>query len=226
MPGQLVLDLGCGVGDVAELLVERGAQVVGLDLNEESLAAARSRGLARAEFRAKDLRALPAPEQLVGAVDGLWSGFSLAYFTDPEPVVRGWLRHLRPGGWITLVEIDDLFAHEPLDARARELLEGYVEQGLTQSRYDFRMGRRLTDVLSACGCSLLAAGALRDLEFARNGALDAEVLAGWSERFDYMTLLRQHCAAEFDNVRAQFLDALRSPAHRSRSSVRFAVAVK
>jgi 2-polyprenyl-3-methyl-5-hydroxy-6-metoxy-1,4-benzoquinol methylase len=43
--GQLVLDLGCAVGDLAGELVARGARVIGVDLNEELLQEARRSAL-------------------------------------------------------------------------------------------------------------------------------------------------------------------------------------
>ena len=58
LEGQTVLDLGCGIGDMAASLVARGAHVIGLDLNvigldlnEELIQEARSRGLANAVSR-------------------------------------------------------------------------------------------------------------------------------------------------------------------------------
>lgn len=57
--GQTILDLGCGVGDLAAELVARGARVIGVDMNEELLREARSRQLPNAEFRLGDLRVLP-----------------------------------------------------------------------------------------------------------------------------------------------------------------------
>lgn len=47
--GQLVLDLGCAVGDQAAELVARGARVIGIDGNEELLRHARSRSLENAD---------------------------------------------------------------------------------------------------------------------------------------------------------------------------------
>lgn len=44
--GQLVLDLGCGVGDQAFELAARGASVIGIDANEELLATARAKSSA------------------------------------------------------------------------------------------------------------------------------------------------------------------------------------
>lgn len=221
--GHRVLDLGCGIGDVAALLCERGARVTGIDLHDESLAFARSRNLPRATFAAHDLRALPDAAALGGPFDGIWSGFSLAYFPDPLPVLRAWLERLAPGGWIALVEIDDLFAHEPVGARTRELLTSYADEALAAGRYDFRMGRRLRPLLESLGCEVLAAGALRDREFACDGPIDADVLLGWTERFDLMKLLPVHCGSEFARVRAEFLAALQSPAHRALGSVQFAI---
>jgi SAM-dependent methyltransferase len=221
--GDRVLDLGCGIGDAAALLGERGARVVGVDLQEESLAAARARNLPNATFAVCDLRALPDASALGGPFDGLWSGFSLAYFTDPLPVLQAWLERLRPGGWIAIVEIDDLFAHEPVGARTRELLESYADDALAAGRYDFRMGRRLRSLLETLGCSVLAGGALDDREFACDGPVDDEVLLGWSERFELMKLLPVYCGPEFARVRAEFLGALQSPAHRARGSVQFVV---
>jgi SAM-dependent methyltransferase len=50
-PGQKVLDLGCAAGDLAAELVARGAFVIGVDLNEELLQAARAKGLSNARER-------------------------------------------------------------------------------------------------------------------------------------------------------------------------------
>ena len=57
-PGQKILDLGCAAGDLAAELVARGAFVIGVDLNEELLQAARAKGLSNAEFLLGELRAL------------------------------------------------------------------------------------------------------------------------------------------------------------------------
>ena len=95
--GQLVLDLGCGVGDQAAELVARGAQVIGIDINDELLTEARSRSLENAQFLRCDLRALG---DLGAAADGLWCSFAAAYFTDLVATLRSWKRYLRPAGWI------------------------------------------------------------------------------------------------------------------------------
>ena len=221
-----VLDLGCGVGDVTELLSRRGAHVVGVDMNVELLTAARARRLPRAEFRSADLWTLPPPEDLAGAADGLWCGFTVAYFTDPAPVVSTWMEHLRPGGWIALIEIDDLFGHEPVTDRTRSLLSTYADDALTAGRYDFRMGRRLRPLLEECGCKVEREFDLTDQVLSFDGPATPDVLEGWRTRLDGMKLLREHCGPEFEWVRADFLGCLIRADHRSFARVQSCIATK
>jgi SAM-dependent methyltransferase len=220
LQGRSVLDLGCGVGDLAAELAARGARVIGVDAHDELLAAARARGLPGAEFRRADLRALPD----LGPVDGVWASFSPAYFTDFAPVLATWAAALRPGGWIALTEIDDLFGHEPLSARTRERLAAYAAEALAAGRYDFSMGRRLAQLLQGAGCTRLRELRLPDLEFSCAGPARPDVLEGWRARLDGMRLLHGFCGPDWPAVRDEFLACLARPDHRALSSVRCCIA--
>ena len=44
-PGQRILDLGCGDGELTRVLRERGSKPVGIDSSRELIAAARTLGL-------------------------------------------------------------------------------------------------------------------------------------------------------------------------------------
>ncbi|MEZ5332775.1 MAG: class I SAM-dependent methyltransferase [Thermoanaerobaculia bacterium] len=222
LDGALVMDLGCGGGDVAEVLVARGARVLGVDLDEELLTAARARGLPGAEFIAADLR---REFRLPIQVDGIWSSFLAAYHVDLSAALRRWAVHLPPGGWIALTEIDDLFAHEPVPTRTRELLDAYVDEALRLERYDFRMGRKLARHLEAAGFRVVRELALDDAELAFQGPASAEVLAAWSQRLDRMRPLRDVCARQGVSVREELLAALAAPDHACGASVRAVVAV-
>lgn len=212
LAGKLVLDLGCGVGDQAAELVARGARVIGFDANEALLEEARARKLANAEFHGADLRFLPQLERLA---DGLWCSFTAAYFPNLGPVLDSWARCLRPDGWIALIEVDDLFAHEPVAARARELLAAYTQEALEQNRYDFRMGRRLEAQLVQAGFRVARRFELADRELACDGPAPPDVLAAWRARLERMQLLVDSCGAEFEPLRADFLACLARPDHRS-----------
>lgn len=214
--GQTVLDLGCAVGDLAAELVARGARVIGLDANEELLGEARSRGLAGAEFRFGDLRSLP---DLEAPVDGIWSSFAAAYLIDLPAVLRSWRRLLRPGGWIALTEVDDLFGHQPLSARARSLFEGYARDSLLAGRYDFHMGGKLAGHLERSGFTVDEVLTLEDLELSFDGPARPDVMDAWRTRFERMKLLRVAFGPEFEPVRDEFLACLGRPDHRSEARV-------
>ena len=218
-----VLDLGCGVGDLAAELVGRGARVIGVDLGEDVLAAARGRGLAGAEFRQADLR---EPLDLEVEVAGLWGGFVAAYFPDLPAALARWAAHLRSGGWVALVEIDDFFGHEPVADRTRELFDGYAREALAAGRYDFHMGRKLPGHLDRAGFTVTEELTLADRELSFDGPADPEVVDAWRTRLEGMKLLRDFCGPEFEALRDDFLGCLVLPGHRSLATVRFCLATK
>jgi trans-aconitate methyltransferase len=223
LEGRTVLDLGCAVGDVAALLGARGARVVGVDGNEELLAAARARGLPNTELVQADLRAFP---DLGVEADGLWCSFAAAYFPELSTQLGAWMRHVRPGGWAALTEIDDFFGHEPLGERTKALLDAYAADALAAGRYDFHMGRKLREHAERAGLTVSKELTLEDWEFSFTGPAQPEVLDAWRARFERMTLLRAFCGAEYDQVRDDFLACLARPDHRSRARVCCSIALR
>ncbi len=218
LAGTTILDLGCGVGDLAAEFVARGARVIGVDMNDELLHEARSRGLVGAEFRCHDLR---TPLELDAPVDGLWCSFTAAYFVDLPAALALWVNDLRAGGWIALTEIDDLFGHEPLSACTKSLFDGYAREALAAARYDFRMGRKLPDHLQRAGFAVSKALTVRDQELSFDGPAPPDVLEAWRNRLDRMTLLRGFCGDDFEPLRGEFLSCLVRPDHRSLAKVCF-----
>lgn len=223
LEGRTVLDLGCGAGDVAAELVAQGARVIGVDGNEELLAAARAQGLPNADFLRADLRVLP---DLGVEADGLWSSFAAAYFPDLPPVLADWTRHLAPVAWVALTEIDDMFGHEPLAARTKALLRAFAEEARAAGRYDFHMGAKLADHAARAGLTVSKELTLADRELSFQGPAAPEVLDSWRARFDRMTLLRDFCGPEYDRVRDDFLRCLARPEHRSTATVRCSIATR
>lgn len=212
----LVLDLGCAIGDQSAELVARGARVIGLDADEALLATAAARGLANAEFRRADLR---APIELETRVDGIWASFTAAYFPDLTPRLEEWKRHLKPGGWIALTEIDDLFGHQPMSSETQLTLDSFASEALTSGRYDFRMGRKLSSHLESAGFTVQRLVSVPDRELSFEGAAEPKVLAAWIARLERMASLQRFCGADFPKVRAELLGALSSAEHRSKAVV-------
>jgi SAM-dependent methyltransferase len=100
--GCAVLDAGCGTGSLALLLAGRGCRVTGVDVSANMVAAAR-RKLAGtgAEVLAGDAAVPP-----VGArrFDVVLARHLLWTLPDPVAALRAWVRLLRPGGHLVLVE--------------------------------------------------------------------------------------------------------------------------
>ena len=166
LEGKTILDVGCAIGDQAAELTAHGARVIGVDGNDDLLKVARSRGIQNAEFRKHDLHALP---DIGEPIDGIWCSFAAAYFVDLETVLRGWTACLAPGGFIALIEIDDMFAHEPLSEETAKFFDTYIADAYRQKRYDFRMGRKLRTVLEDIGFTPSEERLLTDAELSFEG---------------------------------------------------------
>lgn len=92
-PGERVLDLGCGTGELMARIAERGAEVVGIDGSAEMVAAARDR-LPGADVRVADGHFFTLDEP----VDAVFSNAALHWMTRPHEVVRSVAGALVPGG--------------------------------------------------------------------------------------------------------------------------------
>ncbi len=95
-PGQTVLDLCCGHGNVAAGLVASGADVTGLDFSAPMLDLARA-NVPDARFVEGDAMTLP----FAGAdFDAVTIGFGMPHLPDPPAALHEARRVLKPGGRI------------------------------------------------------------------------------------------------------------------------------
>ncbi|MFD3869958.1 class I SAM-dependent methyltransferase [Streptomyces sp. NPDC058623] len=102
-PGDRVLDAGCGTGRALPPLrgaVGAAGTVVGVDLTEEMLAAAREAGRgADGTLLRADVARLPLRD---GALDAVFAAGLIAHLPDPEANLRELARVVRPGGRLAL----------------------------------------------------------------------------------------------------------------------------
>ena len=89
--GERVLDLGCGDGVLTAKLVGLGCDVIGVDGSASMIDAAKTLGL---DARVMDGHAL----QFAGEFDAVFSNAALHWMKQPEKVVDGVWRALKPGG--------------------------------------------------------------------------------------------------------------------------------
>jgi len=90
-PGERILDLGCGEGGLTAKIAARGAAVVGVDASPEQAAACRARGI---DARVMDGAHLAFDR----AFDAVFSNAALHWIKDPDAVIDGVWRALKPGG--------------------------------------------------------------------------------------------------------------------------------
>ena len=92
--GSRVLDAGCGAGGASLLMVDRGADVSGLDAAESLIEIARGR-IPSGDFRVGDIEFLPHDDD---AFDVVFAANSVQFAADAVATLRGFRRVCRPGG--------------------------------------------------------------------------------------------------------------------------------
>jgi demethylmenaquinone methyltransferase/2-methoxy-6-polyprenyl-1,4-benzoquinol methylase len=123
-PGETILDVAGGTGDIARRLAKlaRGAQgrrggadarILVIDYNAEMIAAGKARGLDPIiEWSVGDAQRLPLPD---AAADAYVIGFGIRNVTDIPSALKEARRVLKPGGRFLCLE----FSRPPAEALAR-----------------------------------------------------------------------------------------------------------
>ena len=135
--GMRVLDIGCGVGDVAMLaagLVGPAGSVVAIDRDRDNLDFAAGRaakeGLATIEFRVAEIDAFADAQPF----DAIVGRYILLFLPDRVAALRSLLRSLRPGGIAVMIEPDfslpfRSFPPAPLFSQVTEWLRALAAAG-------------------------------------------------------------------------------------------------
>jgi trans-aconitate 2-methyltransferase len=121
-----ILDLGCGTAELTAKIAASGAQVMGLDASAEMIALARQK-FPSLKFVQADVREVMSP--LDGSsvfsphsFDAVFSNATLHWVLEPERVIQGVVKLLKPGGrFVTEFggQGNLLFLHKALDESFR-----------------------------------------------------------------------------------------------------------
>lgn len=138
-PFKLLLDLGTGTGRILELMSDRFAHGVGMDVNHAMLAYARGKldraGLGHAQVRHGDLYHLPLAD---GAADAVVMHQVLHFLSDPAAAVAEAARVLGANGRLLIADfaphdmefLRDRHAHERLGFARALVREWLADAGL------------------------------------------------------------------------------------------------
>ena len=157
VPGERLLDVGCGLGEaalaLAEDLGERGV-VVGIDQSEQMLRVARSNARSarcHVRFVAGDARSLDEPDD---SFDVARSERTMQWLARPEDAVAEMVRVVRPGGRISLIDTD--WSTYRIDVGDDAITELVRDAMRTERGRPSNIGRRLQGLVTAAGCEPVA----------------------------------------------------------------------
>ena len=162
VPGEAVLDIGCGCGDtsfaLARMVGETGA-VLGLDISEPMLTVAHQRadGLASPSFTLADAQ---TAELGIARFDAAFSRFGVMFFADPVAAFANIRRMLKPQGRITFVcwrpMAENAWQRVPLDAAKPLLPPQAPSDPLAPGPFAFADPARVTTILAEAGFADIA----------------------------------------------------------------------
>lgn len=155
-PGQTILDLGCGPGyasfDLAVLVGQRG-RVIAVDASARFISHLKAqqdaRGITNLDARVGDVQRLDLRER---SLDGAYARWVLCYVAEPEAVVAGVARALRPGG---VLAVQDYFNYRGITLAPRSAVFDRVVAAVDKSWRvrggDPDIAGRLPAIMRRCG---------------------------------------------------------------------------
>lgn len=224
-PHHVILDLGCGIGAVSNLLAQKFHKVIGIDSNPELLEVAKNEFTTiNTTYYLADLTKLQSLS--LPRANGIWSSFTASYFPDFMPVLTSWLNLLQPGGWIAIQEMDGLFDHEPLSPASKQVFKTYSDLQRRRNLYDFNMGSKLRTFLQKAGLKIIHEEILPDEELTCKGPAHAKIKRAWKNRFDRMHMFQKYLGNDaFQSIKAEFINCLVNDNHKSNTRVYFYIAL-
>jgi SAM-dependent methyltransferase len=172
--GLTALDVGCGTGFLSLELAARGHRVTGIDFAPEMLALAKDKAAAAGaairfeEADAENLPFAPASFDLVITRHVLWT------LPHPEAAITEWIRVLKPGGRLAVIDGHSLVASGEEQAYNARRSAEYAPIG---DQLPFLMGKPQEDIealFRAKGLAAVGGDPLADVILAQNQRALAE----------------------------------------------------
>jgi len=143
--GKKVLDVGCGGGLLSEAMAERGAEVTGIDLAEQSLKVARLHALEsgrQIDYQCITVETLA--EQNSDSYDVVTCLEMLEHVPDPAAIVQACAKAVKPGGLVFFSTLNRNVKSWLLGIVAAEHILGWVPKGTHQHQRFIRPSELLS----------------------------------------------------------------------------------
>ncbi len=150
-PGQRILDLGCGTGQLTNSIAERGADVLGLDASPDMIGQARQ-NYPRLRFLLQDATAM----QFQSEFDAVFSNAALHWIPDGSTVALNIFRALRHGGRF-IAELGGKGNIGQIESSIQTILRRYLGQDLPRTRTWFPSIGEYSSILENSGLQVSSA---------------------------------------------------------------------
>ncbi len=213
--GDKILDIGSGLGQFTIAMAERAGEkgaCLGIERDANQMKTA-IENLGRAkrtnvEFRHGNAENLELQHNEWGSFDLAHTRFVLEHVKDPENVVRGMAKSVRPGGQVVLVDDDHRhFVLDPEPPGFNTVWEAYM-RSYDRLGNDPVIGRRLVSILHQCGLremrnhSVFMGGCAGNAEFPAYAANLIAILEGAKSLMTRHGLIADHTFRDaIDNIR-------------------------
>lgn len=221
-----VIDLGCSVGCVSDLLSDRVESVTGIDMSEAFITHCQAKKGSNQSFICEDIEKVDY--RSISPINGIWASFSLSYLRSPEEFLVHLTEVLGPDSWAALIDASCFISgNMPLDSKYYDRVKEYEKESWETGIYDFDFGSKLESVLESSSFKVVYTDHdVPDQELNFRGPATSEVLNNWVSRLERMKGLRNRFSGHYDEVCEELLSYIGSPSRSPRGNVRCAVGVK
>lgn len=173
-PGEEILDIGCGTGDLAQLITDRGAHVTGIDSSKEMIETARKK-YPSIDFEIQSATSFSFNKKF----DAVFSNAALHWIREKEKVIKQVYKCLKPGGRFVAELGGKGNVEKIIDALKSALAaHGFIKESQVQTWY-FPSLSEYASLLEANGFRVIFAS-----HFDRETALkDSHGIANWLRMF-------------------------------------------
>lgn len=222
---QIIADLGCGTGGFTEIVSEKVKHVIAVDRNKNLLNNLKEKNIKNVNIVENDISNI---DYITEELDGIFSSFTIAYFPkDMKKVIENWIEKLKVGGWIALIEIDDLLrGHQPLSEENFGKLARYEEHIKENGIYDFQAGRKIKNILKRLDMEIITEKDLEDTELTASGVMSDEVFEMWKNRLNRLDINKYYPEKISQEIKQELLTLFKNPEHQNNTKVKFIAAKK